>query len=217
MKHAIIAACGAVTVAGTIALSAQTPPTPARPQTPQPSQSTPSRTDDRTTTLTGCLKAWDATMSGPSAGAVTPGATAGSTPAAPGGKFVLTNVRPDSGGTAASGSATTSAPTTMPSAGNGDTKQYVLTADSGVNLAAHNNHQVRVTGKVEAMADHSAMDNAKPGATARPGEMTPGSSAGATTDQTRTSTDRNNMGKAWPTMTVSSVTMISATCTNPTN
>jgi hypothetical protein len=215
MKHAIIAACGAFTVAGTLTLAAQTPP---QPQTPQPSRSTPSRTDERTTTLTGCLKAWDSTMSGPAAGATTPGASTG-TSAAPGGKFVLTNVKHDTATTtAATGSPSKPDTTATTGAANGETKQYVLTAGSGVNLAAHNNHQVRVTGKVTAMADHSAMD-AKPGAATRPGETRSGemTKPGSTPDPSRPSTDRDNMGKAWPSMTVSSVTMISATCTNPTN
>jgi hypothetical protein len=211
MKHAIIAACGAFGIAGTLTLSAQTPPTPPRPQTPQPSATTPSRTDERTTTLSGCLKAWDATTNSPATGAATPGATTGAGTAAAA-KFVLTNVQADT--MTSSGGSTAKPESTTPGAAgaSAETKQYVLTADSGVNLAAHLNHQVRVTGKASAMADHSAMGTARPGETTRPGEMTkPG-----TTPPSRPSTDHDNMGKAWPTMTVTSVTMISATCTGAT-
>ena len=87
MKHAIVATCGALVVAGGLTISAQTP-TPARPQTSTPSPSTPSRTadNDKTITVAGCLKAWDATTGG--AAAAAPAATATS----PVAKFVLTNV-----------------------------------------------------------------------------------------------------------------------------
>lgn len=211
MKHAIIAACGAFGIAGTLTLSAQTPPTPPRPQTPQPSATTPSRTDERTTTLTGCLKAWDATTNTPAAGATAPGAATSA--GAPAGKFVLTNVQTDTMTSANGSTAKPESATSGAASASGDTRQYVLTADSGVNLAAHLNHQVRVTGKATAMADHSAMGMARPGEATRPGEMT---KPGTTPDPSRPSTDRDNMGKAWPTMTVSSVTMISATCTGAT-
>jgi hypothetical protein len=63
MNGAISLACGAIAVAGTLTLSAQTPPT--RPQTPTTTPSTPQRSDDKrddnkTVTVTGCLKTWDA-------------------------------------------------------------------------------------------------------------------------------------------------------------
>lgn len=210
MRHPIIAACGAFTIAGTLSLSAQVPP---RPQTPQPSKSTPTRTDERTMTVAGCLKAWDASMSGPSTATSTPGAASGSSAPAMAGKFVLTNVQTDAAGT----SGTAAKPETgAAGATTGDTKdsgkQYVLTADSGVNLQAHLNHQVRVTGKVTATPDTSAGD-ARRGESTRPGETT---TPGETPDPTRPTTGRDDMGKAWPTMAVSSVTMVSATCTGAT-
>ena len=203
MKHSFFAAFGAVAVAGTLTLSAQTPTPPTtRPQTPAPSPSTPSRTDDKTVTLTGCLKAQDASMD---AGRAT-GAPASGTAAA--GKFVLTAVEGNSMGTSKP-DATTPGSTT-PSASNAGGKQYALTADAGVNLAAHVNHQVRVTGKLSDANDHAGgtmahdpaakPDAAKPGSTARPGEATP-------------SGDRMGMDKALPTVTVASVTMISSSCT----
>lgn len=223
MRHAIFAACGAFTLAGTMTLVAQTPPQAPRPSSPTP---TPTRTDtdDRTITVTGCLKAWDSTMTGPATGAATPGAANGSGSAAMAGKFVLTNVQGNAarmpGDTAAKPDSTTATGAAHTGdAKSDDTKQYVLTADSGVNLKAHVNHQVRVTGKTTAMADHSAMGATRQDEATRQGEATrPGETTEprTTQDHGRTTTDRDHMGKAWPTITVSSVTMISATCTGTT-
>ena len=193
MKHSLFAAFGAVAVAGSLTLSAQTP---------TPSPSTPSRADDKTTTLTGCLKARDASMD-----AGSPTTTASGTAAA--GKFVLTNIEGDSMGTTKPDATTPG--TTTPSATSNASKQYALTADAGVNLAAHVNHKVRVTGKLSEMDDHSrgAMtpgdpakpsDPTKPSSTARPGEA---SHAGMGMDKAST-------------LAVASVTMISSTCTGPT-
>jgi hypothetical protein len=200
MKHPIILACGAVTVASTLTLAAQTPPTPQTPK-PSPTAPAPARTDEKTTTVTGCLKAWDAATNAPATGTpTTPGTTAG----APASRFVLTNVQPDT--MARSESATTPGASSATAMG---PKQYVLTADAGVNLAAHLNHQVRVTGKVTTMADHSAAGSTRPGDPARPGtEPKP-------TDPPRT-TDKNDMAKTWSTLAVTSVTMVSATCTGAT-
>jgi hypothetical protein len=207
MKHAIIAACGAFTVAGTLTLAAQTPPQAPRPAPSTPS--TPTRSDDKTLTVVGCLKAWDATTGAPATGtATTPGTTAG----APASRFVLTNVEPDSK------DATATTPSTSGTTGKTSmgTKQYVLTADTGVNLAAHLNHKVRITGKESTMAEHSAAGAAtttpRPSEPARPGEMP----APAPADPGRTAPG-HDMAKAFTTVAVSSVTMISTTCTGATN
>lgn len=203
MNHSLFAAFGALAVAGSLTLSAQTPTTPApRPQTPTPSPSTPARTDDKTMTVTGCLKAGDATTADDRSSRGT----------ASGATFKLTNVVDDATGTdrpsaATPGAATPGAMSTSPAG-----KQYVLTADTGVNLAAHVNHQVRVTGKMAEMADHSRgtmstpaepaarpTNPAEPGSTGRPGETSMGR-------------DHTTMDKASATIAVSSVTMISSSC-----
>jgi len=204
MNHSLFAAFGALAVAGSLTLSAQTPTTPApRPQTPTtPSPSTPARTDDKTMTVTGCLKAGDAATAD---GATSRGTASGAT-------FRLTNVVDDATSTnrpsaATPGAATPGAMSTSPAG-----KQYVLTADSGVNLSAHVNHQVRVTGKMSETADRSRettstpaapgarpTDPAEPGSTVRPGE-------------TPTARDHMTMDKASSTIAVSSVTMISSSC-----
>lgn len=202
MKHAIIAACGAVAVAGTLTLAAQTPP---RPQAPRPSPSTPSRTDEKAITVTGCLKAWDATTG---AAAATP-APADTVAGAPAGRFVLTNVEPD-----VIDGASEAAPTSGAAArSTTESKQYVLTADAGVNLAAHLNHKVRLTGKATPMADHSAAGaTARPTEPSRPGEMPPPAPA-----EPGHATPGHDVAKAFTTLAVSSVTMISASCTGATD
>ena len=65
MTHTFYAALGALAIAGSSTLSAQTAvPSAVRPQTAKPSASTPSRTVDKTMTVTGCLKAQDASDAG---------------------------------------------------------------------------------------------------------------------------------------------------------
>lgn len=183
MKHAILATCGALTLAGTIAVSAQTP---VRPPAPQPSPTTPSRTDDRSITVTGCLKTWDE-----KGGMVPTGGAAGT-------RYVLTNLEGDK---AAAGM--TSGPSTLLP------QQYVLMPDSTVNLTPHVNHKVTLTGKTStAMPEHAepgmrpAEAGARPADPAQPG--TPHAGMGA-------------MDKAFATLSVSSLTMVAATCPAPTN
>ena len=187
MTHPMIAACG-VLVAGTLTLSAQAP-APA-PQTPRPSQNTPARTDDKTMTVTGCLKPADASQAAPA-----PSATP--SPAAPASRFMLTNVEPDTGspagGSTAAAKPAKPAPEESPAAGtmtNAAGKQYTLVPDAGVNLAPHLNHKVRITGKLSDKAETKTVAPAEPRASA----MT-----------------------APATIAVSAVTMVSATCTPATN
>jgi hypothetical protein len=186
MTHSLSGALGALAVAGTLTLSAQTPtPSAPRPQTPSPSPSTSSRSHDKTLTLTGCLKAQDADPGRPNS-------TASGTATAS--KFVLTNVQGDSMAMVKPGATTPGTKTRT---------AIALTADAGVDLAAHVNHQVRVTGKHTEMtpADPAATpgDPLKPDSTASPGETPP---TGNRTGPDRTST-----------LAVSSVTMISSSCT----
>lgn len=202
MKYSFFAACGVVTLASTMTLSAQTPATPTtRPQTPAPTQPA-ARTDQNTVTVTGCLKGWDSTMGTAPADAMAkpgdpmakpgdPMAKSGTTPTA-GTRYMLTATDASKPATP---SATTTPSTTPGAQAHPQPSQYIVTAGSGVNLAAHVNHQVRVTGTVA--AGHAMTD--KPAAPAtRPGD--PKASTGMTGD------------KAWGTLTATSVTMVSATC-----
>jgi hypothetical protein len=202
MKYSMLAACGAVTLASAMTLSAQTPTPPAT-QTPAPTL--PAMTNQSSVTVTGCLKTWDATMGD---GAAHPMAKPGDPMAKPGApmastRWLLTSVQADK--------ATGQTPSQMPSAGAAGTaasqaSQYVVTAGTGVNLSAHVNHQVRITGTVGAAMDHSAMDHAaKPGEKpmARPDDVKPAPGMAA---------DRMADDRKSATLTATSVAMISATC-----
>jgi hypothetical protein len=189
MKHTILAACGALAVAGTMTLSAQTPTPAPRPPSPTPAPSTPTmsnpRSDEKTVTVTGCLKTWDSSMGQAPAAAT---ATAGA-------KYVLTNVEAEgaSPGATREGATETS--------GSSVESQYALTADASVKLAAHLNHKVRVTGKASRMTDHSATGASRP--------MDPAAKPG---DPPRTGMDKAHKNAMWSTLNVTSLTMISATC-----
>lgn len=189
MKQTILATCGALAVAGTMTLSAQTPTPAPRPPSPTPAPSTPTmsntRSDEKTVTVTGCLKNWDSSMGkAPTAAATTAGA-----------HFVLTNVEAEGAKAGAHEGATGKSGATVES-------QYALTADSSVNLAAHVNHKISVTGKTTAkMADHAAAGTTRP--------MDPAAKPG---DPPRTGMDKTHMNAMLKTLNVTSVTMISATC-----
>jgi len=215
MKYSILTACGAVALASTMTLSAQTPAQPptTRPQTPAPTQPA-TRTDQGSVTVTGCLKPWDNAMGG---GATDPMAKPGDPMAKPGDpmakpgapmastRWVLTNVQGDK----AMGQTSSQSPSAGGSASpaHPQASQYVVMAGTGVNLSAHVNHQVRITGTVAGGMDHGSMtpaDKAGDKPMARPGDAKPGMAA-----------DHMNMGgdKKSATLTATSVTMISATCT----
>lgn len=184
MKNAMFATCSALAVASAVTLSAQTPPAP-RPGAPQPSATTPARTDDRSITVTGCLKAWEPKTE------QTPGAPhrPNTTVAATTDKFLLANVEGEGSGTP--GAATTPG-----------LKQYLVLADSGVNLAPHLNHKVRITGKVDAkppVPPVPAPTTAE--AQAQKEEATPGAAPAHPKDEDVIST-----------LHASAVSMVAATC-----
>lgn len=212
MKYSFLAACGAVALASTVTLSAQTPAQPptTRPQTPAPTQPA-TRTDQGSVTVTGCLKS-DNAMGG---GATDPMAKPGDPMAKPGdpmgkpgapmtnNRWVLTNVQADK----AMGQTPSPSPGATTSPAHPQASQYVVTAGTGVNLSAHVNHQVRITGTVAGGMDHGSMTPANKAGDkpmARPGDAKPGMPA-----------DHMNMGSdnKSATLTATSVTMISATCT----
>lgn len=208
MRNAIFATCSAVAVVGAISLSAQTTPAPS-PSSP----SAPQTTAAPSITVTGCLKPWDGSAMGTTSGTTTPGATSAS-PA----KFLLTNVvDPTAGRSGAPGAGTTGTTTPAPADRMGagaDAKQYSLTASSSVNLAEHLNHQVRVTGTLSPAASSTmgtmGTTPSRPGDPARPGEpMRPGETARPGETGSHAGMGAPNAG----TITVSSVTMVNATCT----
>jgi hypothetical protein len=183
MTRTMLAACAIGAFAASTTIGAQTPPPPK----PQPSTPPMASQDKDTVTLTGCLKAWDSSVAG--TGTSTTPSTTGTTAAS---KFMLTNVEPDA------------ASATKPAAA-----QYyaVMAESSAVNLSAHLNHKVRVTGKKTAA--HTSTTRPDP---AKPGEPKP--------DPSKPSAgiiSGDAAHKELGTVTVSSVTMISSTCPSATN
>ena len=206
MTRTIASACGALVVA-TFAASAQTPPSPT-PIAPRPTQSTRTMTEEKTVTVTGCVKPWqgpgDATMrdrmgtpsgtpstqpDSPTAARPTdPPATRPADPpaamrAADAGKFTLENV--------------------MSVNEEADASVNTLTAESTVNLNAHLNHKVEVTGAVM----HESPDPptaTPPSATATRPPVPPGTppTAAAATTAARSA----------PTLRVTTLKMVSTTC-----
>ncbi len=133
MIRFLSAVAGVLVCSATVA--AQTPPAPRPAPTRSPGMT--KQSDPATLTVTGCLKAWDASV------APSDPASAG----AAAGRFLLTNIQPSAPGTAEPGKVT---PTTPPA-----NTQYVVTSEPDVNLAAHVNHTVRIEGTV-AMSDAAA-------------------------------------------------------------
>jgi hypothetical protein len=213
MTRTMLAAAGACAVAATVTLAAQTPTTP--PTTTQPPTATQQRDTKDAITVTGCLKTWDDAMKGSTTGARTPGTTATSPGTAA--RYVLTNAEEGMGKTSSSstspstspstsGTPSTSTPSTSGTSGSSrasdDDKKYIVTAESGVSLSQHVNHQVRITGKkTEASSSRSTTSSTPSTQPSRPGEP-------STTSRGSMSGDDMNLD----TIVASSVTMVSATC-----
>jgi hypothetical protein len=205
----LVAASAAIVLASLLTVSAQGP---SQTPTPSPSGQTPGASGQRgrdmetvrTMTLTGCLVADTAPGSG---------AAAGSGRASQAAAYKLTNVAmsSDSSGSGGSGRAGSAAggdsdrSSETPSRGSGSSagqsssagragsmahpSEYRLTAASGVDLAEHVNHTVRVTGTTTGMgsgmgssssssAGSSAGSSSSPGPNASPGSSaTPGQGA----------------------------------------
>lgn len=143
MAQTLTAFAGCVMfVASTMA--AQVPPSLPRP-TPPASPGTTRQSVPPTITVTGCLKAWDASLTPP----------AGTPAGAAAGRFLLTNLEPSPPAPTAPGSVVDDPPP--------PNTQYVVTAEKDVDLAAHVNRKVRIEGRV-AMQDAAAA-TAQPPAT----------------------------------------------------
>ena len=182
MMRGRIGIWGAWALVGTVA-TAQSP-APARPGPPGagPAQSL---------TLTGCIKAWDASTMGPP-------------PAAMGAAAVLVLTEAENAASAAAGTpAAGAAPAKPPSGGglaSGGHSTYLLKpASPAVNLASHLDHRVELTGTLA--TDHAV---ATPAAPTTP----PGSSAAGV------SSDRSGRAPAPPvSFTVDRIKMIDKACT----
>ena len=180
MRTTMLTAC-AMLVAG-LAVSAQTPQTP--PQSSTPSTSAPRSTDAAgPMPVTGCLAAWDGKSMTGRADSASPSGSPGAAVSTTGTTYMLTNVH-GSGSSSSSGAASS----------------FLLTGDSSVNLSAHLNHKVQITGAVDKGAENSS---------ATPSQTTPPSDAATASADSRA----HDMGAMKPaTLRVTSVTMVSATC-----
>lgn len=212
MNNALVAACGALALASTMTLSAQTPPpTPAQPV--WPNATAPAQPEHKpapgTMTMAGCLKVSDSTVAAAPAGA----------------RYVLANAameRPLFGGpmgTPTSGAPAPGAPGAAAPPAHPMATQYMVVAGSGVDLTAHVNHQVRITGTVAGA--HAGMPGMMPGGKpmAKPGDTPmakpdmPATRPGDVPKPNPMGMDHKSADKGWSTLTAASITMISATCT----
>lgn len=186
-RYALGAACGAITLASTITLSAQTPAQPspsARPQAPAPTE--PAKVNTDAFTVTGCLSEAQAAITTPADAPATPAST----------RYMLKD--------AVANQPTGDQAGATPSAHASPTSFVVVAATPDVNLGAHLNHMVRVTGTVK--SDMAAGHMAEM-PTTRAGE--PPTVAGKPMDIAKA--DK----KKAMTLMATAVTMISATCTPP--
>ena len=154
-------ACGVLAFAG-LTVSAQTPQAPPTQPTTSSAAARPMSDDKPTVTVTGCL-----TSDSRASSSASP--TGASRSAA---KYILTNVQ-ETGAPASS----------TPSAG----KSYVLKSDASVDLSAHVNHKVQITGSF----DKNAASATSPSATA---------------------SEKAQDSMSAPTLKVSNLTMVSSTC-----
>lgn len=211
----IFVACGAIAVAG-FAVSAQTLQPDSQAPRPSTQASSPA---GKAMTMTGCLKPLDGMSMNTPAGSTAPagspssGSGAAGTPMAgraADAQYLLTNVEHGAGsmmpdrpagsptgspaGATTSGSGATGAPA-PPAAMHGS---FVLSVEgSSVNLSAHVNHKIQVTGTMqEPMGGNRSTT---------PNSGTAGSPAGA---QSRGTMDERSA----PTLNVTSVQMVSSTC-----
>lgn len=237
MDRNIIAACGALALAG-ITLSAAQTPSGTTPGIPSQSQA-----QGRTVTVTGCLMphAGTSTGMGTTGSTGTAGTTGSGTAGAAGtagtmagAQYILTDVEDKggmmgrSGSTAGTtGSATTGTPGTAGATtgmanrdNDGDHDRYLLRAEgSAVNLSQHVNHKVEITGRVASMDmahGTGAMGTTGSGTTGTgttgTGTTGTGTTGSGTTGTTSRPAGSGAMDAAMPTLTVSAVKMIAATC-----
>ena len=218
-RRSLYGSITAMTIAGALTLSAQTPSTP---------QTTP-RTDDQrsgseqTVTVTGCLQQNSGTgMSGAGSAGSTGSATSGGTGSTAGSttstgasgssqgrssNFVLANAK------IAPGSSTS---------GLGTTTRFSLTGMSDAELSKHLNHQVEVTGRLSAAMSGttgttgaSGTTTGTTGSTGSTGSTGGTGSTGSTAGTTARSGGTTGSGAGMidvPQLHATNLKMISATC-----
>lgn len=191
MRTYILVVCGML-VAG-LAVSTQTPQ--AQPERPRPVTPAPASAGAAgSITVTGCLVTSDGKSAARGSHEAAPASASGSTGSATDAAYMLTNVQRGSS-----------------SASSRSQKSYVLEADSTVNLSAHLNHRVSVTGSVDKSAHNRSHATSEPGA-AQPGP--PPTDPPADTPAKARDAQRAHDMRAMKheTLKVTSVSMVSATC-----
>jgi hypothetical protein len=195
MRNVWIGGIAALALGWTAGVAAQTTPPP----------STSSGQAAQTVKITGCLKPADA-MGGATG---TSGSTAPGTSSTAGGsdRFMLTNASMGSGTSAQTGTSGTAGTTAGTPAGTASTSRpaasgssYTLDGNAS-ELRPHLNHQVEITGRLEASANRS-------GAAA-------GTTAGGTSSTASTGASTATGAGAAQNLRVESVRMIAATCPAP--
>jgi len=141
MTRTLLAACGAVVLAGLTA-AAQTPQTP-RPSTSDPSSpSQSSKASADTVTLTGCLARGDGSGSAAASSAPASSSTSG--------QYILTKAT--KGASTSAPSSSSARDESRPS----DAMTYALKADgSTVDLSKHVGHKIQVTGTMDTASSSS--------------------------------------------------------------
>ena len=176
MTRQVLATCGAMAIAG-LTVTAQSPqPSTAQPPSTQPAAAARASDSDKLLTITGCVAR---------AGSTSPTASAG---AASSGGFILTNAQAGSKAMSSPESPSATTPPGASTAPKSTASSYTLKAQGmGVDLSAHVNHKVTVTGTLD-------------------------SSSAATSPSSSPSATEARPAAAMPTLNVTSVTMVSSSC-----
>jgi hypothetical protein len=182
MTRHVFATCGAIAIAG-LTVTAQSPqPSTAQPPATQPATSQSARASDSDKMLT---VTGCLARAGSSASATSSPSAAGSS-----GGFILTNAQSKAMSTPDNPAST--APPGASSGPRATASSYALKAQgAGVDLSQHLNHKVTVTGTIDSMA---------------------GSSAAASPSSPPSATDSARPAATMPTLNVTSVTMVSSSC-----
>jgi hypothetical protein len=203
MKTRIAALCGAMVIGG-LTLTAQSPPSSqtqptTRPSTPATPGTQSSHRGGEAMTVTGCLKTWDDARAADRSSRGPGAASSGAATSVAAAKYVLTDV--DAGKSAGSAAATgrSAAGTSSTSASTATRTSFALTATgTSIDFSKHVNHKVELTGKLEPSA-HQTPEARSSGTSGSTGTATPGR-------------DDSAMGMAMPTLHVTALKMVSATC-----
>jgi hypothetical protein len=151
MKRTLIGSVAAATLGLAMTVSAQQPPQPQPSQPTPPAQAAVTADADKPAKLSGCLKS---------------GATPGTFELATGKKAKMAPTSADAASPAQPPASTSSQAPTQDAMAKAGARNVTLAAGTGVDLAAHLNHQVELTGTWQSsIAAAASADAAKSGKT----------------------------------------------------